>query len=234
MNACLFKQEEPTFTVPWIEFQDQSAWDSVLHLGRRVEWTRKTVVHRPEDDVKCVFLIRSGMVKVAAASADGLQRTLFLMGPGSILGEAALFAGKPYMHYITAMEQSVAYEFSKRVLIEDIITHHPKLSEALLTNLATKSYVMSSQVEDSVFLTVPQRVARFLYGLCLARSSLHLPLSHGMIADLLGIHRVTVSNTIGLMKRIGLLEDTTHGVTVADINALAAFLSKSDAASFHP
>ncbi len=174
------------------------------------------------------------MVKVAAASRDGLQRTLWLMGPGSVIGEAAMFAHRPYMHFFTTMEPTVAYTFSRQILSQNILPHFPKVGEALLSNLAAKCYIMSTQVEESVFLTVPQRVARFLYGLCLARNSLHLPLSHGTIADLLGIHRVSVSNTISLMKRIGLLDDTSHGVTVNDINALAAFLSKSDAASFHP
>lgn len=214
--------------VPWIEFKDQSGWDKVLHLGRKVTWKNKHVIQSPEDDVPSIFLVRSGMIKVAAASREGLQRTLWLMGPGSVLGEAAMFGHKPYMHHITAMENCVAYEFSRHVVVGQILVHHPDLSEALLANLAAKCYIMSSQVEESTFLSVPQRLGRFLYGLCLARNSRHLPLSHAMIADLLGIHRVTVSNTVSALKRAGLLDEHTHDIVVTDINALAAFLIEGE------
>ncbi len=210
--------------VPWVEFKDQSGWDKVLHLGRKVNWKNKQVIQSPEDEVPSVFLIRSGMIKVAAASREGLQRTLWLMGPGSILGEAAMFNDKPYLHHVTAMENCVAYEFSRKVVLDQIIVNYPDLSKALLANLAAKCYIMSTQVEESVFLSVPQRLGRFLYGLCIARNSRHLPLSHATIADLLGIHRVTVSNTVSALKRAGLLDEHTHDIVVTDINALAAFL----------
>jgi len=210
--------------VPWIEFKDQTCWDDVLNLGRKITFKSKTVIQRPDNEVNSIFLLRSGMIKVAAASREGLQRTLWLMGPGSVLGEAAMFGHHPYMHHITAMEDCVGYEFSKKTVIEQLLPHFPAISVALLSNIASKCYIMSSQIEDSTFLSVPQRLGRFFYGLCLARNSRHLPLSHATIADLLGIHRVTVSNTVSALKRTGLLQDDTHEIIITDINALAAFL----------
>lgn len=210
--------------VPWIEFRDQTCWDKVLHLGRKIAWKPKSFIQRPDDEVNGIYLLRSGMIKVAAASREGLQRTLWLMGPGSILGEAAMFGHHPYMHHITTMEECVGYEFSKRTVIEQLLPQHPAISVALLSNIASKCYILSSQIEDSTFLSVPQRLGRFFYGLCLARNSRHLPLSHATIAELLGIHRVTVSNTVSALKRTGLLDDDTHEIIISDINALAAFL----------
>lgn len=211
--------------VPWIEFRDQSGWDDVLHLGRKVTWNARTVIQRPEDEVASIFLLRSGTIKVAAASEAGLQRTLWLSGPGSTLGEAAMFGRHPYMHHITAMEDCVAYGFTRKVILEELLPSRPAVSAALLSNLSAKCYVMSTQVEETAFLAVPQRVGRFLYGLCLARSSRRLPLSHADIGDLLGLHRVTVSRTVGALKRAGLLEENTHGIVVTDIDALADFVT---------
>lgn len=210
--------------VPWIEFRDQTCWDEVLHLGRKITWKPKTFIQRPDDEVNGIYLLRSGMIKVAAASREGLQRTLWLMGPGSILGEAAMFGRHPYMHHITAMEECTGYEFSTKTVIEQLLPRYPAVSVALLSNIASKCYILSSQIEDSSFLSVPQRLGRFFYGLCLARNSRHLPLSHATIAELLGIHRVTVSNTVSALKRTGLLNDDTHEIVISDINALAAFL----------
>lgn len=208
--------------IPWMEFKDQDRWDKALHLGRKIIWKAKAPIQSPDDEVTSIFLIRQGFIKVSAASSDGVQRTLWFMGPGSILGEAALFAGQRNTHHIAAVEDCVAYEFSKRCVVDDILVHYPDLGEALLTNLATKSYIMSTQVEESTFLSAYRRICRFFYGLCLQRGSRQISLSHTVIAELLGLHRVTVSNAIRDLKRRGLLDENGHDILVADLDALAA------------
>lgn len=210
--------------VPWIAFRDQGCWEPVLHLGRKVEWKAGAVIQRPEDAVSAIFLLRSGTIKVAAASPGGLQRTLWLMGAGSVLGEAAMFGHHPYMHEIVAVEDCVAIEFPRATVMEGLLVHHPQVSAALLSNMAAKCYIMSTQVEDTTFLSSAQRLGRFLYGLCLERGSRHVPLSHAAIADLLGLHRVTVSNTVSALRRAGLLQPHTHDIVVADIDRLARFI----------
>ena len=212
--------------VPWISFRDQRCWEAVLHLGRKVAWKADTVIQRPEDEVAGIFLLRSGTIKVAAASPGGLQRTLWLMGEGSVLGEAAMFGRHPYMHEIVATEDCVAYEFSRATVMDTLLVHHPQVSAALLSNMAAKCYIMSTQVEDTTFLSATQRLGRFLYGVCLTRHSRRVPLSHATIADLLGLHRVTVSNTVSALRRAGLLQHHTHDIVVADIGRLARFIEK--------
>ncbi len=211
--------------IPWIFFEDQSPWDAVLPLGRQLSWPRKHIVRYPGDAAKSIFLIRSGTLKVSAGNGDGLQRTLWFMGGGSLLGEAALFGGKPYQHYVTAVEDSTAIEFSEAVVHEEILARHPELARLLLVNLAAKSYITSTQVEDVVFLTAPQRIGRFIVGFVQARNSQHLPFTHTAIAELLGIHRVTVSNTLSFFRRAGMIDETDHGITVKDSEALRDFVS---------
>ncbi len=213
--------------VPWIVFRDQSCWDAVLYLGRKVAWKAGAVIQRPEDEVAGIFLLRSGTIKVAAASPGGLQRTLWLMGEGSVLGEAALFGRHPYMHEIVALEDCAAVEFPRAVVMDTLLAHHPKVSAALLSNMAAKCYIMSTQVEDTTFLSAAQRLGRFLYGVCLTRGTRRIALSHATIAELLGLHRVTVSNTVSALRRAGLIEDRTHDIVVADIARLAAFTGQA-------
>ncbi len=219
------KSSIPSTDVPWLFFEDQSPWAAVLSLGREIAWPRKHIVRHPGDPADSIFLIRSGTLKVAAGSCDGLQRTLWFMGAGSLLGEAAMFSGKPYQHYVTAVEDSTAVEFSAAVVHEHLLGRHPELCRLLLVNLAAKSYIGSTQIEDVAFLTAPQRIGRFLCGLAQARDSLHLPLTHTAIAELLGIHRVTVSNALGLFRRAGWIDETDHGLTLKDAEALNAFVA---------
>lgn len=217
------KDLEKFIDTPWLVFDNLSIWDKVLHLGRRVSWPSGRRVCGPGDPAKSIFLIRSGLVKVSAISREGVQRTLWLMGPGSVLGEAALFSNKPYRHDISVVDAGEAYEFPERAVTRDLLQSHPDLSRQLLINIAAKSYIGSSQIEDAVFLSGPQRVARLLCGLSQVHRSASLPVSHAAIAEMLGIHRVTVSNTISLFKRAGFLDETTQGIKVVDPAGMAAF-----------
>jgi CRP-like cAMP-binding protein len=215
----------PPPIIPWMEFKDQERWDKALHLGRRIVWKAKATIQNPDDEVSSIFLIRQGVIKLSASSSEGVQRTLWFMGPGSILGEAALFAGQRNAHYVAAVEDCVAYEFSRRTVVEEILVRFPDLGEALLTNLATKAYIMSTQVEESTFLSAYRRICRFFYGICLQRGSRQVSLSHTVISELLGLHRVTVSNAIRDLKRRGLLEEHGHDIMVSDLDALAEFMT---------
>lgn len=217
------KEFEASIDTPWVVFDTLSIWDEVLPLGRRVVWTRGDRIRGPGDPAHSIFLIRSGLIKVSAVSREGVQRTLWLMGAGSVLGEAALFSGKPYRHEISVLESGEAWEFSEQVLMQELLEKHPALSRQLLMNIAAKSYIGSSQVEDAVFLNGPQRVARLLYGLDQVRQTAGLPVSHAAMAEMLGLHRVTVSNAIGLLRRAGFLDETTHGIRVIDPAGLVAY-----------
>ncbi|MHA3903198.1 Crp/Fnr family transcriptional regulator [Castellaniella sp. WN] len=208
-------------------FDNLSIWDDVLHLGRRVVWTRGERIRKAGDPAHGIFLIRSGLIKVSAVSREGVQRTLWLMGAGSVLGEAALLSGKPYRHEISVLESGEACEFSEQVLMRELLEKHPALSRQLLINIAAKSYIGSSQIEDAVFLNGPQRVARLLYGLGQVHRSSGLSVSHTAMAEMLGLHRVTVSNAVSLFRRAGFLDETTHGVRVVDPDGLAAYAQDS-------
>ncbi|VUZ24843.1 CRP-like cAMP-activated global transcriptional regulator [uncultured Comamonas sp.] len=213
-----------TADTPWLAFDNLAIWDKVLHLGRPIQWSRGTVIRRPGDPARQMFLICTGLIKVCAISRCGLQRTLWLMGPGSLLGEAALFGHKPYQHEILALQESRAYEFSGPEFTREILTHHPDLSHQLLLNLATKSYISSSQMESSTFLTGSQRIAKLLNGLDELHKNKEVKISHALMAEILGMHRVTVSNAIRLFKKVGFLEETPQGIRVIDSFGLANFV----------
>ncbi|MBB6082876.1 Crp/Fnr family transcriptional regulator [Castellaniella defragrans] len=217
------KDPGASIDTPWLVFDNLPIWDEVLYLGRRVVWPRGARIRGPGDPAHGIFLIRSGLIKVSAVSREGMLRTLWLMGAGSVLGEAALLSGKPYRHEISVMEPAEAHEFPEPVVMRELLEKYPALSRQLLVNIAAKSYIGSSQLEDAVFLNGPQRVARLLYGLDQVHRSSSLPVSHLAIAEMLGLHRVTVSNAIGLLRRAGFLDETTHGIRVADPDGLAAY-----------
>ena len=76
-----------------------------------------------------------------------------------------------------------------------------------------------SGTRDGKTYSTPQQVAE-------RREKVAALTAEGMsaaeIAELLGIHRVTVSNALGLFRRAGLIDETDHGLTLTDAEALSA------------
>jgi len=132
MNMDMIKCDH-SFASPWIEFDCQSIWDDVLSLGRKIRWKKNSTVIQPADDpVEGIYLIKSGTVKVVATSEMGHQRTLWLQSSGSVIGEAALFAEKPFMHFFVSIEETNVYMFPKSVLLKEIMPKRPDISLFLM------------------------------------------------------------------------------------------------------
>ncbi len=223
---------EPQLTAPWIRFEHCGAWDALLPQGCERRYRRGEVLKRPGDPVEQVSLLREGTIKVVAVGPSGLQRTLWLMAPDSLLGEAALYDGKPYLHYIEAVTDCTIIDFSAQTMRSEIVPHHPDLVFFILSNLAHKSYIMSTQLEESLFLDAYTRIAKFLYAAARERlthrddgGGVTITLSHTDIGELLGLHRVTVSNAIARMRREGILDPTTHALILRDVVALKRVLA---------
>lgn len=218
-------------TAPWIRFEHSNAWDGLIPQGSERRYRRGEVIKRPGDPVDGVCLLREGTIKVVAVGRSGLQRTLWLMAPDSLLGEAALYEGKPYLHYVEALTDCTMVVFSVETIRSEIVPHHPDLVFFILSNLARKSYIMSTQLEESLFLDAYTRIAKFLYAAARERlthrdngASVTITLSHTDIGELLGLHRVTVSNAIARMRREGILDPASHALILRNLEALKSLL----------
>lgn len=196
---------------PWIMRSPFDCWDKLLPLGRPERWKRKALLYAYGDPADDLVLIRSGLVKIMASSVKGVQRSIGVLGSGSILGEAAFFYTGAYRHDICCVTECEGVLFSKSIVREHIFVKHPDLALYILQNLAAKSYMMSTQLECAAFMSGRQRLAHFLYHLAQEQEKnswvydLLSTLPQTTIAEILGMHRVTVTKIINELKREGIL-----------------------------
>lgn len=221
------------YVAPWIVAQQHPDWDKVLHLGHPLSWGKKQVVHelgRPPLDI---ILVRKGLMCILAMSHSGDQRNIGILGPGSLVGDVSLFCGEQNHHTIRTVVPSEGVLFNKNVVMQEILPKFSTLAAYICTNIATKSYVMSTQLECSTFMSGEQKIAHFLYHLAMEQkknSELYqqvADLSLVGISELLGMHRVTVTNEINNFKRMGILEVGAEKLRIMDTGALLHILHSS-------
>lgn len=227
--ANLEEHLDGCYTAPWIMTQLHPDWYTVLSLGKEKTWPKKTLVYDIGDPAAEVVLILDGLLTIVALGSNGGQRTIGILGPGSLLGEAAFFCEFAYRHKIRCVEPCKGVVFTRKAVL-DILHHNNDLMLYLFRNLAMKSYMMSTQLECTTFMTCEQKIAHFLYHIAVEqqkKSWIYEIVSRRSlitISELLGLHRVTVTKIINNFKKDGILKKDIDGIEVCDVNALLAIL----------
>jgi CRP-like cAMP-binding protein len=214
MPSLLKRFDAAATPPPWVLSDSLDAWTPVLHLGERREWPGNAVLYQYGDKADELVLILDGLVGIQALSLNGLQRNIGNLGPGSILGATAFFHDGLYRHTIRCIVPCTGIVFSGETVLRRIFPEYPSITLCVTANLAAKSYMMSSQLEYQTFMSGAQRLAHFLYHLGVEQekgSWLYGRLSRfslGALGEVLGMHRVTVTNLINRFKKEGIVSMT--------------------------
>lgn len=210
----------------WICSGEAVAWEGVLKYGVLKEYKKNEIIIQAGQTLEALAYLKNGVVKTVATEESGLEKIIWFIEAGGVMGETPLFNKKPCAYYFQAVQDCQVYWFSKAVLFTVILVKHPEIAKSLLTIMARKVHVLSTQVEDQFFLKSMARVAKLIYlfyrGNNEPSSKEHhlLHVTQEDIASLLGLHRVTVNQALQIMRSNGIIEVKKHRIIVLDLELL--------------
>ncbi|MEZ5906433.1 MAG: helix-turn-helix domain-containing protein [Geminicoccaceae bacterium] len=175
----------------------------------------------PAEDI---FTLTEGMLKIYKLMPDGRRQITGFLIPGDLVG---LAYGDSYIYSAEAVTDIVACRFRRSNLLA-LMTDHPELEHRLLSRAGNELAAAQAQMLLLGRKTARERVASFLLGLAERRGTktgepMPLPMNRGDIADFLGLTIETVSRTLTLMRKAGLIIlPDKHSVTITDLASLRA------------
>ena len=175
----------------------------------------------PAEDI---FTLTEGMLKIYKLMPDGRRQITGFMIPGDLVG---LAYGDSYIYSAEAVTDIVACRFRRGSLLA-LMADHPELEHRLLSRAGNELAAAQAQMLLLGRKTARERVASFLLGLAERRGTktgepMPLPMNRGDIADFLGLTIETVSRTLTLMRKAGLIIlPDKHSVTITDLASLRA------------
>lgn len=186
------------------------------------------LLYAPDQPGQRLFILKAGRVRVFRSAPDGRVLTTALFDPGAIFGEMALLGQHMYDNHAEALEPCVVCVMSRED-VHALLLSDPRIASRITAILGARLVEMERRLSDSVFKSVPQRVATTLLMLAppprRLRLGLRTPtvaLTHVQLAGLVGTSRETVTKILGDFADRGLVALSRGRITLTDPQGLAA------------
>lgn len=185
------------------------------------------VIYHVGDPADALFIVDTGFVKIGVPSETGREAFLAMCGPGEYFGELALLDGAPRPSTAQTMEPTRALLLGRdrfRGLLAE-----PSVRDTLFVGMATQLRRLTAQLEEMHFLDVEGRLAARLAFLVAAVGDaqgdgslrLHVSLSQGDLAAMVGCTRQSVNKLLGQFAEDGVVRLDRDQIVVTDPGRLA-------------
>lgn len=164
------------------------------------------------DIASAVFLVESGEVEVYRGSGP-TRRVVSRVGPGSVLGDIAMFGGGPYISSAQAATRVRVFRLERERLLPEL-ARHPAICLRWLVAGLRQLEGTQRRVLRLMHKTVLGQVADLLGEEADPRGDVHL--SQTTIATLLGVSRQSVNEALSRLRDQGAVETGYRHIRVLD------------------
>ena len=193
---------------------------------RRVK--KGTVLFRKGDAGTSLYAVCAGSVRISVPSEQGHDAILNVILPGELFGEIALLDGRSRTADAVTMESSELMVIERRDFIP-LIREHPDVAMQLIEVVCARLRRTSEQVEDIVFLGLPERLAKALLQLhsrSAASAGNTIRITQRDLSQMIGVSRESTNKLLRDWQRRGWLKLRRGGLTVVAPKALADLVSE--------
>tara|TARA_R110000787_G_scaffold16622_74_gene52045 strand:- start:577 stop:1269 length:693 start_codon:yes stop_codon:yes gene_type:complete len=198
----------------------------LLKFARLHRFAAGQMLFQKGDDGDSLMAIVSGHIRISTLSAEGREVVLNILNPGELFGEIALIDGKERTADASAMDDCEVIIIHRRDFMP-FLQQRPELCTRLMVVLCERIRWVSALHEDSMFLSLTQRLAKHLlrlagtYGQPTAEGTMiDLKLSQQELGNILGATRESINKQIRAWEDDGYLKRTSGRIVICNPDAL--------------
>ena len=193
---------------------------------RMQEVKRGQRIYQPGDSSQHFFLVKRGVIKIAAIGPSTREVLLSFRHPGDVFGELALLDDNPRDHLAKAHEDSLICALNRDVILR-LARESADVGFRVLTMMGRRVKQFRGRIEQLSYKSAAVRIARALvdlaeeHGVEDSRGTvIAFKLSQRDLADLVGLTRETVNVVLHDLQHKGLIEQDRHVLRVLDVERL--------------
>lgn len=170
-------------------------------------------------------VVRSGAIKVAFLSPQGVEKVVEIVRPAQSFGEALLFLARPCLVGARALAESTLLHITGRVLDEEL-ARDPRLARSVLAALSRSLRALLDDEGSNVLSSGTERVIDYLLRGVAERGGAQMEVRlarKGAVASQLGMTPEHFSRTLGKLRAARLIEVRGGLVRLLDLERLRAY-----------
>jgi CRP-like cAMP-binding protein len=184
-----------------------------------VEFQSEQVLIDADSSLDHVFFPDSGVISIVAVYPDGSIIEMATIGREGATGFQAVFGAKASSARLLVQVPGTAARISRAAFSRAMDTV-PVFRSLMFAHVhAFLEQVMVSAACNGAH-SLKQRLARWLLMMRDRHDSEVLPLTQDLLAEMLGVHRPTITNAVREFERSGLIDCGRRRVTIVDRNGL--------------
>lgn len=191
--------------------------DLLSEAGEPVSKYPGTHLFKEGEEATSAYIIESGEVDLSR-TADGKRRVVARVGPGSVLGDIAMFGKGRYISSAQAATQVKAFRLHRDRLLPEL-ANHPAICMRWLVSGLRQLEETQLRVLQLMHKTVLAQVADLI--LEESKQNGEVKLTQAAIATLLGTARQTVNESLARLRQLGAVETAYRRIEVLDRDLLA-------------
>lgn len=183
---------------------------------------RSAVVHRANDHVTDLFVLREGRLMSYIILPDGTRQILRIYFPGDFVGTASTAYGKT-PESLVAITDAVLCPFDKNAL-RTLLNEHPRVAALMFVLCQTERVVLADRLASLGCTSAKGRIAAFLLDIIDRLrltdddivDSFDLKLTQEEIGDAIGLTSVHVNRMFRALESEGLIARANGRLTLLD------------------
>lgn len=202
-------------------FQDMSPKEMQMIDASTVMTTapKGKIIYMPGETGEVLFLLKKGSVHLYRLSSEGRKLIIHTVGPMTFFGEMAIVGQNMHDLFAEAAEDCLVCVMS-RSDVERLLVMKPQVALRMLEEIGQRMHYVHERLGDSAFKGIPARIASLLVKLSCDCTLPITGVRHQDFADMLGIYRETVSNTLGSLRDEGIIEMSRKEISIVDTERL--------------
>lgn len=180
-----------------------------------------TILFTPEDPCETLYILREGRVELYRLTASGKRLVTRQILPESVFGVMGLLGQTMQGNFAETIEDSSICTITR----EDVLTllkRRPDIALRMLEIVGNRLHLLEERFVEAVYSPVDVRLAHFLLTYTNSASGELADITHEEIGDTIGALRQTVTETLGLMRKRGLIRTEPKHIQIIDRHGLEA------------
>ncbi|MCL6631465.1 MAG: Crp/Fnr family transcriptional regulator [Alicyclobacillus herbarius] len=194
-------------------FQDLSDEElaKVSDLCVEHRYPKGTYIFMEGDEREAVYFIRRGLVKVFKVDEEGREHIVTVLGKGQMFPHVGFFDDAPYPGTAQAMEESTLLMI-RRSQFDALLMSQPAIMRKVMHVMGQKILMLQAKLQELALFDAHDRVVALIRHFAEEHGQpeadgihIRLPVTHGEMAQMIGMTRESVNRVWSQLRRSGVL-----------------------------